>query len=69
MMQHMSRISPARRRAARRLGCCAAAMLLAGCAALGSPDLTTSRVYPGFTSDQLYDQTLAALRAGDLEVV
>jgi hypothetical protein len=69
MMQRMSRIPAARRLAQPRLGCCGLAMLLAGCTGLGAPDLTTSRVYPGVTSEALYDRTLEVLRASDLEVV
>ena len=69
MMQRTSRASAARRRTERWLGCCAPAMLLAGCAMLGPPDLTTSRVYHSVTSDQLYDRTLEVLGASNLEVI
>jgi hypothetical protein len=58
--------APAHRTVAGLLRRCDAAR---GCAMLGSPDLTTSRVYHGVTSDQPYDRTLEVLRASDLEVI
>jgi hypothetical protein len=44
-------------------------VLLSACAASGPADRETSRAYGGLTSDELYDQTLEALRASDLEVI
>jgi hypothetical protein len=44
-------------------------VLLGACAAPGPADRETSRAYGGVTSDELYDQTLEALRASDLEVI
>jgi hypothetical protein len=42
--------------------------LLGACAALGSPETTTSRAYQGVERQVLYERTVAALRASGLKV-
>lgn len=61
--------APTRQGVSRRaIGASAGLLLLGACAALGPPDIETSRVYPGVGADALYAQTLQALRASDLEI-
>jgi hypothetical protein len=52
----------------RAIGPSACVLLLGACAALGPPDIATSRVYQGLGADALYAQTLQALRASELEI-
>ena len=61
--------APTRRSVSRRaIGASTGLLLLGACAALGPPDIETSRVYQGVGADALYAQTLQALRASDLEI-
>jgi len=46
----------------------ASLLLLGACAALGPPEIETSRVYENVGASELYEQTLQALRASELEV-
>jgi hypothetical protein len=46
----------------------ASLLLLGACAALGPPEIETSRVYENVGEGELYQQTLQALRASELEV-
>jgi len=46
----------------------AAATLLGACAAFGPPDIETSRSYANLGPEALYQRTLEALRASQLEV-
>ena len=50
------------------IGASAALLLLGACAALGPPDIETSRVYAGVEPDELYGRTLQALQTSQLQV-
>ena len=52
----------------RPIGWPASLLLLGACAALGPPEIETSRVYENVGPGELYAQTLQALRASELEV-
>jgi hypothetical protein len=52
----------------RAIGWPASLLLLGACAALGPPVIETSRVYENVSEGELYEQTLQALRASELEV-
>lgn len=58
----------ARRAPWRAIGPSAGLLLLGACAALGPPDIETSRVYGDVSPDGLYERTFQALQATDLEV-